>query len=119
MRKDFGKSWPNDDIDNVVASKYFVKYFDSNEDNKVDLPEYESKMNSDEKEMNKISAKDKPQGRKRDPGLGWILDFNNDGIVTMAELDAAPELLEKGPGSVDEWLESQRNSTKFKSKDEL
>jgi len=119
LRKDFGKSWPSDDIDNVLASKYFVEYFDSNEDNKVDLQEYQNKMESDEKEMNKISAKNKPQGRKRDPGLGWILDFNNDGIVTMSELDAAPNLFEKGPSSVHEWLEAQSNSTKFKSKDEL
>jgi len=37
----------------------------------------------------------------------------------MSELDAAPNLFEKGPSSVHEWLEAQTNSTKFKSKDEL
>jgi Ca2+-binding EF-hand superfamily protein len=27
MRKEFGKTWSNDDIDNVMAAKYYIKYF--------------------------------------------------------------------------------------------
>ena len=26
MLKEFGKAWPNEDIDPVLASKYYIKY---------------------------------------------------------------------------------------------
>lgn len=26
MRKDFGKSWKNEDIDDVLAAKYYIKF---------------------------------------------------------------------------------------------
>ncbi len=50
------------------------------------------RVKSDMKQM--AAMKKKPHGRKRDPGIGWILDFNNDGIVTMEELDSADAILE-------------------------
>lgn len=37
-------------------------------------------MDRDEKLINDKKTKEK--GRKRDPGIGWILDFDNDGIVS-------------------------------------
>lgn len=39
----------------------------------------------------------KVEGRKRDPGFAWILDFNNDGIVSVQEMDAADKVLESDP----------------------
>lgn len=26
MKKDFGKTWSNEDIDTVIAAKYYIKY---------------------------------------------------------------------------------------------
>jgi len=48
-------------------------------------------MESKRKNKNKI------EGRKRDPGLQWILDFNNDGIVSVQEMDNADKILEGNP----------------------
>ena len=95
MRKEYGKHWHNEDIDNKYAAKYYVQYFDQSGDNKVSLDEFKQIMARDQKMM--ATIKKKPKGRRRDPGLAWILDFNNDGIVTAEELDEAPELLEEGP----------------------
>lgn len=97
MRKEFGKTWPNEDIDNVVASKYYVKYFDANGDGKVDLSEFKAVMQRDQATMSSTPKSRKPDGRKRDPGIGWILDFNNDGIVTLEEMDSAAEVFEGAP----------------------
>lgn len=30
-----------------------------------------------------VSNNKKVEGRKRDPSIAWILDFNNDGIVSV------------------------------------
>uniref|UniRef100_A0AC34G7R2 Uncharacterized protein n=1 Tax=Panagrolaimus sp. ES5 TaxID=591445 RepID=A0AC34G7R2_9BILA len=45
---------------------------------------------------NKSSNKKKPEkeGRKRDPGFAWILDFNNDGIVSIEENDMADQVFQ-------------------------
>ncbi|VDM85181.1 unnamed protein product [Strongylus vulgaris] len=93
--REFGKNWKNEDIDNVSAVKYYIKYFDINGDGVVDEKEFTQVMTRDEDEMQK--SKSKAKGRKRDPGVGWILDFNNDGIASYKEVDDAPEMLEKGP----------------------
>ncbi len=53
------------------------------------------RMNEDTKEMSRGGKK--PKGRKRDPDVGWILDFNNDGVVTFEEVDNAPEILARPP----------------------
>ncbi len=95
MRKDFGKHWPNEDIDNALGAKYFIAYFDGDGNKKVSLAEYEEKIKSDQRKMSAVRKK--PDGRRRDPGVGWILDFNNDGIVSRNELDRAPDVLEAGP----------------------
>lgn len=39
-----------------------------------------------QRDMSTMEAKAKnikPEGRKRDPSIAWILDFNNDGIVSV------------------------------------
>ena len=36
-------------------------------------------------------------GRKRDPGLAWILDFNNDGIVSVQEMESADQVFQGEP----------------------
>jgi hypothetical protein len=41
--------------------------------------------------------KTKQNGRKRDPNVAWILDFNNDGIVSMEEIEAADTILQNEP----------------------
>lgn len=39
----------------------------------------------------------KKNGRKRDPNVAWILDFNNDGIVSMDEIEAADTIIQNEP----------------------
>uniref|UniRef100_A0A0K0DH70 peptidylprolyl isomerase n=1 Tax=Angiostrongylus cantonensis TaxID=6313 RepID=A0A0K0DH70_ANGCA len=95
MKKDYGKTWKNEDIDNVSAVKYYIRYFDINGDGDIDEEEFTRVMNRDEAIMEHTKSKEK--GRKRDPGLAWILDFDNDGVVSYTEVDSAPEFLEKGP----------------------
>ncbi|RCN33682.1 peptidyl-prolyl cis-trans isomerase, FKBP-type [Ancylostoma caninum] len=93
--KEYGKTWKNEDIDNVLAVKYYIKYFDINGDGVIDEKEFTRVMQRDEAAMEQ--SKSKAKGRKRDPGVAWILDFDNDGIASYKEVDDAPELLEKGP----------------------
>ncbi|PIO67984.1 EF hand [Teladorsagia circumcincta] len=80
MRKDYGKTWNNGDIDNTTAVKYYMRYFDINGDGEIDEEEFTKVMSRDEAAMEQSKSKEK--GRKRDPGLAWILDFNNDGIAS-------------------------------------
>lgn len=104
MRKDYGKAWPNEDIDSVFAARYYIKYFDVNGDGQVMLPEFQRVFQRDltamdaakraNRSKSKAWAKD---GKKRDPGLSWILDFNNDGIVSVQEMDAADQVLQGEP----------------------
>ncbi|EGT31902.1 hypothetical protein CAEBREN_21510 [Caenorhabditis brenneri] len=96
IKKEFGKTWKNEDIDNVSAASYYIKYFDINGDGEVSESEWLKIMERDQKLMN-ASEKTKEKGRKRDPGIGWILDFNNDGIVSYKENDEADEKFEAGP----------------------
>nr|CAD2177385.1 unnamed protein product [Meloidogyne enterolobii] len=98
MLKEFGKAWPNEDIDPVLASKYYIKYFDANNDGIIDISEFKYIFERDLSIMeSKRKNKNKIEGRKRDPGLQWILDFNNDGIVSVQEMDNADKILEGDP----------------------
>uniref|UniRef100_A0A914N8B8 peptidylprolyl isomerase n=2 Tax=Meloidogyne TaxID=189290 RepID=A0A914N8B8_MELIC len=98
MLKEFGKAWPNEDIDPVFASKYYIKYFDANNDGAIDISEFKYIFERDLSIMeSKRKNKNKIEGRKRDPGLQWILDFNNDGIVSVQEMDNADKILEGNP----------------------
>uniref|UniRef100_A0A0N4ZVC6 peptidylprolyl isomerase n=1 Tax=Parastrongyloides trichosuri TaxID=131310 RepID=A0A0N4ZVC6_PARTI len=98
--KNFGKKWSNNDIDNVIAGKYFIKYFDINKDNKVDIKEYILVMQRDLNDMKKANPiKDKKGnivGSRREPGFSWILDHNNDGYVQPQENYEADKIFEKG-----------------------
>uniref|UniRef100_A0A914MJ89 peptidylprolyl isomerase n=1 Tax=Meloidogyne incognita TaxID=6306 RepID=A0A914MJ89_MELIC len=98
MLKEFGKAWPNEDIDPVLASKYYIKYFDANNDGIINISEFKYIFERDLSIMeSKRKNKNKIEGRKRDPGLQWILDFNNDGIVSVQEMDNADKILEGNP----------------------
>lgn len=95
MKKEYGKTWTNEDIDNILAVKYYIRYFDIDGNGDVDEEEFVKVMMRDEVVMEQSESNEK--GRKRDPGVGWILDFNNDGIASYKEVDDAPSLLEQGP----------------------
>uniref|UniRef100_A0A183BNW3 peptidylprolyl isomerase n=1 Tax=Globodera pallida TaxID=36090 RepID=A0A183BNW3_GLOPA len=103
MRREFGKRLPNQDIDTGLAVRYYVKYFDVNGDGKVELEEFRRVFRRDLAEMTTLREKSEigrntfGTGRKRDPGLAWVLDFNNDGIVTAEELNSADRMIRNGP----------------------
>jgi len=128
VRKEFGKKLPTDDIEDAIAAKYYIKYFDANGDGKISLEEYVSRMTLDEEKMkknHKKSSHDKAV-RHRDPGIGWILDFDNDGIISMDELDGAEQILAAGePEKAAEMLtrymaqNPQKKRTERGEKDEL
>lgn len=120
VRKEFGKHLPNEDLDQNLLAKYFVKYYDRDGDNKVSVQEYSAAMKEDIAKAK--SFRWKPDGRNRDPGVMWVVDFNGDGTVDALELDAAPDIVERGESALKEFLEHQRDTyaTKYnKSKDEL
>lgn len=95
MKKEFGKTWKNENIDNISAVAYYIKYFDVNGDGNVTEQEWLKVMERDQKLINESKTKEK--GRKRDPGIGWILDFDNDGVVSYKENDEADERFEAEP----------------------
>ena len=51
-------------------------------------------MARDEKTMEAKKNTKPKKGRLRDPGLAWILDFDNDGVVTYEENDEAADRIE-------------------------
>jgi hypothetical protein len=70
----------------------------------VDFGEFEKVMQRDQTEMDaaketQVATKGskKVSKRGRDPGVAWILDFNNDGIVSYDELDSADQVLQEEP----------------------
>lgn len=85
------------------------RYFDINGDKKVDLNEFRRVIERDEAVMAAAKAVDdtallktnekatKRDGLKREPGIEWILDFNNDGYVSVQEMDAADQVLQGEP----------------------
>ncbi|CAI2300008.1 unnamed protein product [Caenorhabditis sp. 36 PRJEB53466] len=95
MKKEYGKTWKNEDVDNATAAAYYVRYFDVNGDGKVVESEWLKVMERDGKSME--TTKSKVKGKKRDPAIGWILDFDNDGIVSYKENDEAADRFEAGP----------------------
>ncbi|VDK72721.1 unnamed protein product [Litomosoides sigmodontis] len=97
LKKNFGKTWSNENIDYVIAAKYYIRYFDVDGNGKVDLKEFRRVMERDMAAMAAAKSDKKIEGRKRDPSIAWILDFNNDGIVSLAEIDGADEILEGEP----------------------
>ncbi|KAI6233047.1 Peptidylprolyl isomerase [Aphelenchoides fujianensis] len=110
QRKDYGKNWRNEDIDNVLAVRYYIKYFDANRDGKIDYSEFQRVMQRDLDQMEEAKAsrtevadskaaqaKGAGKQRGRDPGVAWILDFNNDGLVSFDEQDTADRVLQEAP----------------------
>uniref|UniRef100_A0A0K0E3I2 peptidylprolyl isomerase n=1 Tax=Strongyloides stercoralis TaxID=6248 RepID=A0A0K0E3I2_STRER len=97
--ENYGKKWVNDDIDNVIAGKYFIKYFDINKNDKIEKDEYIKIMKRDMVEMeNSKPIRDKKGeivGGRREPGFGWILDHNNDGYIQPQENYEADKIFEK------------------------
>jgi hypothetical protein len=66
----------------------------------VDLDEMVGTFKQDMMVMNSTKRSLKNQtnvARKRDPGLEWIIDFNNDGIVTREEIDSADSVFAGEP----------------------
>lgn len=68
---------------NTKAIAIIYRYFDANGDQKIDIDEFRFVTDRDMKAMAAQPKETKPKGRLRDPGIAWILDFNNDGIVTI------------------------------------
>lgn len=116
MRKEFGKGWPNEDIDPVLAARYYVKYFDWNGDGKVQLHEFKrvferdlAAMEEATKRRTKSKQRMPEEGRKRDPGFAWILDFNNDGLVSVQEMDAADQVLQGEPAILPKFEDANKD----------
>lgn len=97
QKKQYGKSWKNEDVDNVLAVNYYLKYFGANKDGQISLEQFKEVMNRDIKEMESKEDTKKPKGRKRDPGVAWILDVDNDGVVSYDENDSADALVQSEP----------------------
>lgn len=63
-----------------------------------DLTEMEAAKGKQTQVDIKKKSKDKSKnGRSRDPGVAWILDFNNDGTVSYEELDSADQVIQEEP----------------------
>ncbi|KRX76530.1 Uncharacterized protein T06_12854 [Trichinella sp. T6] len=75
-------------------AKYFIDYFADNSEKTVSKQQYESRMSADLKLAG--SKKTKAGGSRREPGLGWIFDFDNDGSVTYDELSKASMIFKSG-----------------------
>ncbi|VBB25449.1 unnamed protein product [Acanthocheilonema viteae] len=97
LKKNFGKTWSNENIDYVIAAKYYIRYFDIDGNGRIDLKEFRRVMGRDMAIMAAVASDKKVEGRKRDPSIAWILDFNNDGIVSVTEIDQADEILQGEP----------------------
>ncbi|GMS99993.1 hypothetical protein PENTCL1PPCAC_22168, partial [Pristionchus entomophagus] len=96
LKEKYGKGWRNNEVDNVLAAKYFLRYFDQNNNASIDFAEFQSTIEKDEKEMEMKKSGKLPKGLKRKHGLAWVLDFNNDGVVTDKEIEESAERFEKG-----------------------
>ncbi|GMT27944.1 hypothetical protein PFISCL1PPCAC_19241, partial [Pristionchus fissidentatus] len=96
IKEKYGKGWKNADVDNVLAAKYFVRYFDQNNNAAIDFAEFQSTIEKDQKEMEAKKSGKLPKGSKRKHGFEWILDFDNDGIVSEKEIEESADRIEKG-----------------------
>ncbi|KRY29524.1 Uncharacterized protein T01_9765, partial [Trichinella spiralis] len=94
LREEYGKSWRGYNIDDQEMAKYFIDYFADNSAKTVSKQQYESRMSADLKLAG--SKKTKAGGSRREPGLGWIFDFDNDGSVTYDELSKASMIFKSG-----------------------
>jgi hypothetical protein len=60
-------------------------------------------MKRDMAEMDAAKAKQqldkskKKSTRGRDPGVAWVLDFDNDGVVSYEEMDTADQIFHNDP----------------------
>ncbi|VIO97300.1 FKBP-type peptidyl-prolyl cis-trans isomerase-33, BmFKBP-33 [Brugia malayi] len=97
LKKNFGKTWRNENIDYVNAARYYIRYFDVDRNGRIDSMEFRQVMERDMAVMAAVASDKKLEGRKRDPSIAWILDFNNDGIVSVSEIDRADEILQGEP----------------------
>ncbi|KAK6106821.1 FKBP-type peptidyl-prolyl cis-trans isomerase family protein [Brugia pahangi] len=97
LKKNFGKTWRNENIDYVNAARYYIRYFDVDRNGRIDSMEFRRVMERDMAVMAAVASDKKLEGRKRDPSIAWILDFNNDGIVSVSEIDRADEILQGEP----------------------
>ncbi|KRZ22516.1 Uncharacterized protein T4B_8932 [Trichinella pseudospiralis] len=94
LREEYGKSWRGYNVDDREMAKYFIDYFADNSAKTVSKQQYESRMSADLKLAS--SKKAKASGNRREPGLGWIFDFDNDGSVTYDELSKASMIFKSG-----------------------
>ncbi|EJW84585.1 FKBP-type peptidyl-prolyl cis-trans isomerase-33, partial [Wuchereria bancrofti] len=97
LKKNFGKTWRNENIDYMNAARYYMRYFDVDRNGRIDSMEFRRVMGRDMAVMAAVANDKKLEGRKRDPSIAWILDFNNDGIVSVSEIDRADEILQGEP----------------------
>ncbi|KAK6049065.1 EF hand [Cooperia oncophora] len=70
MRKEYGKTWKNEDIDNTTAVKYYIRYFDINGDGEIDEEEFVKVMSRDEAAM----EQDEIEGERPKKGSWARLD---------------------------------------------
>uniref|UniRef100_A0A5S6QAA8 peptidylprolyl isomerase n=1 Tax=Trichuris muris TaxID=70415 RepID=A0A5S6QAA8_TRIMR len=94
-KDEYGKAHTGFGINPREMATYFLGYFDLDADGKVSQSEYEEKLAADIRQMGE-KGKNTVSGRQRDPSVGWILDFNGDGIVDYNELTSAKEILHAG-----------------------
>ncbi|VDP07130.1 unnamed protein product [Soboliphyme baturini] len=100
LEEEYGKHWPSADIDTELAARYFIQYFDANNDDRVERLEYVERM---EKDLTIVKKKQSNvKGRRRDPDVMWILDFDADGIVSVEEIGKAAQVIERGYQPTDE-----------------
>lgn len=65
------------------------------------------------------NSKNKEEGLKREPGFGWILDFNNDGLVSVVEMNEADQILQNEPKILPIFSNDNNNNNKEFKKQEL
>uniref|UniRef100_A0A915DSL2 peptidylprolyl isomerase n=1 Tax=Ditylenchus dipsaci TaxID=166011 RepID=A0A915DSL2_9BILA len=88
LRREFGKTWSNEDIDNVMAAKYYIKYFDANSDGKVDFNEFQRVIQRD---MATIAAS------RSSTDMQTANKAKSSKKVDVQEMDAADQVLEGEP----------------------
>jgi hypothetical protein len=62
-----------------------------------DLAEMDAAKEKQKQVATKKKSTEKSVKRHRDPGVAWILDFNNDGFVSYEESDGADQIIQENP----------------------